>query len=138
MSCFAATLPSMTKLDQRIDIQPRGPFSWEAATGLLDTWTPVRRHRPAPGQDVRLAFPLDGDLAPVAVALRFEGGALRVTVAGTDRLDAVARQVARTFSLDHDGAGFEAVGRRDPAFGRVMAALPGMRPVCFTSPYEAA
>src|SRR5215472_1244403 len=128
----------MVTTDTQIDIRPGGPFSWDAALDVLSGWAPVRRHRPECREVTRIAFPLDGDFTPVAVALRWEDGALRGDVAGSDRLDAVAAQVARTFSLDHDGTRFPAVGERDPRFGRVMAALPGLRPVCFTSPYEAA
>lgn len=121
-----------------IAITPVGPFSWEAALDMAANWRPVARHGEPRPDVTRIAFPLDGDFAPVAVALRFADGALRGEVAGSDRLDAVARQVARVFSLDHDGSGFPELGRRDPELGRVMAALPGLRPVCFTSPYEAA
>jgi DNA-3-methyladenine glycosylase II len=125
-------------IENEIAITPVGPFSWDAALTMAANWRPVARHgRPDPAV-TRLAFPLDGDFTPVAVALRFEAGALRGEVAGSDRLDAVARQVARVFSLDHDGTGFPELGRRDPAFGRVLDALPGLRPVCFTSPYETA
>jgi len=46
--------------------------------------------------------------------------------------------VARILSLDHDGAAFAEVGRRDPAIGRLQHAAPGLRPVLFHSPYEAA
>jgi DNA-3-methyladenine glycosylase II len=46
--------------------------------------------------------------------------------------------VARVFSLDHDGTEYPAVAERDPQVGRLMESLPGLRPVCFTSPYEAA
>lgn len=46
--------------------------------------------------------------------------------------------MARIFSLDADGTGYPEVGRRDPGVGRLMEALPGLRPVCFTSPYECA
>ena len=52
--------------------------------------------------------------------------------------EAAARQVARVLSLDHDGAGFPAVGERDPVIGRLQARFPGLRPVLFFSPYEAA
>jgi len=124
--------------ETQIDIRPRGPFSWAASLDVLERWEPVRRHRRERDEVTRIAFPLDGDFTPVAAALRWTEGALRVEVAGSDRLDAVARQVARTFSLDHDGTGFPAVGERDPELGRVMAELPGLRPVCFTSPYETA
>ena len=118
-------------------IEPRGPFSWTQAVDVLGRFGPTSRHAPD-GEVLRLAFPLDGDFRPVAVALRFTDGRLHGEVAGTDRVDAVATQVARTFSLDLDGASYADVGRRDPAVGAVMAALPGLRPVCFTSPYETA
>jgi len=128
----------MANIDTEIAIEPAGPFSWEGALDVLGRWEPVRRHGAAPDGSVRLAFPLDGDHAPAALALRFDGRVLRGEVAGTDRLDAVARQVARVFSLDHDGTGYPSLASRDPELGRLMAALPGLRPVCFTSPYEAA
>jgi DNA-3-methyladenine glycosylase II len=85
-----------------------------------------------------MAFPLDETFAPVAVALSFDGQVLRGEVTGTDDLNAVTAQVARIFSLDHDGTDYPLVGERDLKIGALMAALPGLRPVCFTSPYETA
>ncbi len=41
-------------------------------------------------------------------------------------------------SLDVDGSGFLALGRRDPVVGDLQARYPGLRPVQFHSPYEAA
>jgi len=125
-------------------IEACGPFSWTQAVDVLGQFGPTSRHAPEassvsdPALPVRMAFPLDGDLSPVAVALRFEDGRLHGEVAGTDRIEAVAAQVARIFSLDVDGSGYPDLADRDPALAPVMAALPGLRPVCFTSPYEAA
>ncbi len=123
-------------------IEPRGPFSWSAALDVLARFGPTSRFAsdggPDPKGTLRLAFPLDGDFGPVGVALRFEDGALRGEVAGSGRIEAVAAQVARTFSLDVDGSGYPDVPRRDPALAPVMAAFAGLRPVCFTSPYETA
>src|SRR5262249_40404571 len=51
---------------------------------------------------------------------------------------AVRRQVARVLSLDHDGDEFHALSDADPVLGRVLSAVPGLRPVLFSSPYEAA
>jgi DNA-3-methyladenine glycosylase II len=51
---------------------------------------------------------------------------------------AVHRQVERILSLDVDGSGFPAVGERDPVVGEVQRRYPGLRPVGFWSPYEAA
>ena len=120
------------------EIEPRGPFSWSAALDVLGNFAPTSHHPQGSPSTVSLAFPLDGRFAPIAVDLRFEEGALRGEVAGTTDSEAAARQVARIFSLDHDGSVYPAVGERDPAVGRLMEALPGLRPVCFTSPYEAA
>lgn len=123
---------------ERLRIEPSGPFSWSAALDVLAHWSPVQRHLPGSDGIVRLAFPLDRSFTPVAVAVYPSGAGLEVEVEGSDDCEAVAVQVARTFSLDLDGAGYPAVGDRNPPIGRIMAALPGLRPVCFTSPYEAA
>jgi hypothetical protein len=50
----------------------------------------------------------------------------------------VRDQVARILSLDVDGTGFPEVGVRDPVVGGLQARWPGLRPVGFFSPYEAA
>ncbi len=44
----------------------------------------------------------------------------------------------RILSLDHDGSAFLQVGQRDPVIERLQALAPGLRPVLFHSPYEAA
>jgi DNA-3-methyladenine glycosylase II len=50
----------------------------------------------------------------------------------------VSKQTARILSLDHDAGDYPAVGERDPAIGRLQREHPGLRPVLFHSPYEAA
>ena len=44
----------------------------------------------------------------------------------------------RILSLDVDGSGFPAVGSRDPVVAGLQERCPGLRPVGFWSPYEAA
>jgi DNA-3-methyladenine glycosylase II len=46
--------------------------------------------------------------------------------------------VARILSLDVDGAGFDELGKADPVLGDLQRRDPGLRPVCFWSPWEAA
>ena len=134
-----ATTTTTTAATRQPDtvIEPRGPFSWAAALDVFGNFGPIRRHWRW-STTLRLAFPLDGTFEPVAVAITERDGALELRIAGTDRIDAVARQVARIFSLDYDGTAYPAVGERDPEIGRLITALPGLRPVCFTSPYETA
>jgi DNA-3-methyladenine glycosylase II len=47
-------------------------------------------------------------------------------------------EVARILSLDVDGAGFAKLGEVDPVLGDLQRRRPGLRPVCFWSPWEAA
>lgn len=87
---------------------------------------------------MRLAFCLDGDLEQqVGVEVREAGERLDLVVHGEGDLDAVTRQVARTVSVDHDGAAYAEVCAADPVLARVHAAAPGFRPSNFCSPYEA-
>jgi DNA-3-methyladenine glycosylase II len=57
---------------------------------------------------------------------------------GPDLVAAVRQQVERILSLDVDGSGFPAVGQRDRVAGELQRRYPGLRPVGFWSPYEAA
>jgi DNA-3-methyladenine glycosylase II len=50
----------------------------------------------------------------------------------------VRSALGRLLSLDVDGAGFPDVGVRDPVIGMLQRRYPGLRPVGFFSPYEAA
>ncbi len=120
-----------------IEIRPRGSFSWAAACEVGRNFAPIS-HNWREGDVVPMTFPLDGDFTPVGVGLRWQDGCLVGEVTGTSSVDRVARQVSRIFSLDADGTGYEAVGARDARIDRLMKALPGLRPVCFTSPYETA
>jgi DNA-3-methyladenine glycosylase II len=50
----------------------------------------------------------------------------------------VCDQIARVLSLDVDGRAFPALADGDRVVAGLMAEFPGLRPVCFHSPYEAA
>ena len=116
-------------------IPTRGPFSLEelALFGFGH-----RNERSFDGV-MRMAFRLDGDLeTAVGVEVRQRGDQLDLTVHGDADPEAVAAQVARVVSCDHDGEGFAELGRRDPVIGALQQAAPGLRPALFYSPYEAA
>jgi len=118
-------------------LAPEGPFSLARAADVVLRFPPLA-HQPRARGGLRLGFVLDGDHRSVAVSLREVDGAVHGTVAGTGRIDVAARQVARILSLDHDATDYPRVAEQDPRLAPVMAALSGLRPVCFTSPYEAA
>ena len=81
---------------------------------------------------------LDKTFEPAAVQVLENAGQLEVEVAGTDDTDAVREKLSRIFSLDQDGTAYMEIGARDPVVGKLQAKYPGLRPVSFADPYEAA
>jgi len=121
---------------------PRGPFSLASSIRFLEGFTPAAY---TSGEDalLELAFPVEGSWETVGVRVRQDGGGVTAVVMspsspGPDLIAAVRAQVERILSLDVDGSGFPAVGERDPVVGRLQRSYPGLRPVGFWSPYEAA
>ncbi len=120
-------------------IDPMGPFSLaEAAMFGFG-----QRHETRFDGTMRLAFCVDGYRAQVGVAVTQDEaglvhGAIAEGAVGQPSVEAVRAQVARVLSIDHDAAGYVAVGDRDPVIARLLAAAPGLRPPLFYSPYEAA
>lgn len=119
------------------ELVPRGPYSLTASAKFLEGFAPAAYD--GGGEDhLRFAFVADGGGEVAGVYLREKGGAVVGEVYGGADVAVVRRQVARILSLDVDGDGFPGVGERDPVVGRLQARYPGLRPVCFYSPYEAA
>lgn len=90
---------------------------------------------------LRFAFVADGlaDGERVAgVLVRQEDDAVTGEVYGDADVEVVKRQVGRILLLDVDARGFLEVAGRDPVVGGLQGRYPGLRPVCFYSPYEAA
>ena len=63
---------------------------------------------------------------------------VRGAVYGDVPADRVKHQVARILSLDVDGRGWPAVGKRDPVVAKLQQLFPGFRPVNWSNAYEAA
>lgn len=85
---------------------------------------------------LRFAFCAEHSWQPVGVRVTQHGDRLQVDVAGTG--DDVPGQVARILSVDVDATVVHEIARRDPVVARLVAAAPGLRPVCFWTPWEAA
>jgi DNA-3-methyladenine glycosylase II len=121
--------------DTRFVIEPDAAFSLAAAASF--GFGP-HSGRPKPDGDLmRLAFVVDGYREHAGVVLRQTGATIDGTAEGARRA-AVEGQVKRILSLDHAGRAWLAIGRRDPVIGRLQREHPGLRPVLFHSPYEAA
>jgi DNA-3-methyladenine glycosylase II len=127
---------------QTFIVPARGPFSLAASTRFLEGFAPALYEAVA-GQSLELAFPVEGGWQTVGVRVREHADGVTAEIvspaaAGPELLAAVREQVARILSLDVDGSGFLAVGERDPVVGGLQRRYPGLRPVGFWSPYEAA
>ena len=114
---------------------PRGPFDLRGAIGFG-----FGPHRAGEDDVLRLAFAADGTGAPVGAELRQgeRDGPVDAAIQGEAKPSAVAAQLERILSLDADGEAWTAVGARDAVLGGLQARFPGLRPVLFPSPYEAA
>ena len=120
-----------------LTVTPDGSFSLAAAASF--GFGP-NTGRPKPdGNSMSLAFVAD-DLEHHAAAFVTQDaeGVLHCRIFGEAEPDIVLSQLRRVLSLDQSGTAWAAVGGRDPVIGRLQAEFPGLRPVLFHSPYEAA
>jgi DNA-3-methyladenine glycosylase II len=121
---------------------PRGPFSLAASIRFLEGFTPAS-YSNAPDGVLELAFPAEGSWRTVGVRVSQAGEKVDAEIVsparpGADLVAEVRPQVERILSLDVDGSGFPGVGELDPVVGEIQRRYPGLRPVGFWSPYEAA
>jgi DNA-3-methyladenine glycosylase II len=134
----------MTTIDQVtwLDVPVQGPFDLTASARFLEGFAPAARADAAAGPgELRLAFPVAPSWRPVGVLVTqaAPNGPVRMAVHGDPSdVDHAAAAARRILSLDVDGTDFAAVGARDPVVGDLQARYPGLRPVAFHSPYEAA
>lgn len=120
-----------------VTIKPEGEFSLAAAASF--GFGP-NTGRPKPdGDSMPLAFVAD-DLQhhAAAVVTQDAHGTVHAQVFGDADAGPVEAQLRRILSLDHSGRAWAEVGARDEVIGRLQREHPGLRPVLFHSPYEAA
>lgn len=126
-----------TETSQSFALKPAGPFSLRASIRFLEGFAPA-------GMDERvsdrlaLALCLEGSWAPMALEAWQDGDQIVGRYVGDAAPEMVAGNVARILSVDIDGGDFAAVGQRDAIVGELQQRYPGLRPVGFWSPYEAA
>ena len=124
------------------EVVPRGPFGLASAQDFAGGFTPGIGGGGVRGTSIVMAFPVEAPgwsaSAAVEVHQREDWVVVGRTDAPAELIDAVRHQAARSLSLDHDGAGWPAVGRRDPVVGGLQQTYRMLRPVCFYSAYEAA
>src|SRR5580692_8519916 len=114
-----------------------GPFSLAASIRFLEGFTPAG-YESSPPNHLDLAFCAGPLWHPVAVRVTERAGKVIGSFVGDVSPEAVTSNVARILSLDVDAREFPDVGRRDDVVAGLQAKYPGLRPVCFWTPYEAA
>ena len=119
-------------------IEPLGPFSLRAAARFWGGFTPAAHSGPDGEGHLHMAFPVEGTWATAGVCVREVDGKIVGCVYGEAEPGVVERQTMRILSLDVDGRGLAGIGLRDRVAGALLERFPGLRPVCFYSPYEAA
>jgi DNA-3-methyladenine glycosylase II len=121
---------------QRV-IQVDGPFSLAAAASF--GFGPNMGHPYPDAGLMRFAFVADDLASHAGVVIRDRpDGSLLADISGDADPDLAVAQLSRILSLDADASGWLAAGAADPVLGRLQAENPGLRPVLFHSPYEAA
>ncbi|NJP26246.1 DNA-3-methyladenine glycosylase 2 family protein [Microbispora sp. SCL1-1] len=117
-------------------ITAEGPYDFGATLRFVEDW-PVTGGLPSDGRALRFAYCAESDWLPIGVTVTAapDGVAVATTRAAGPRIRA---EVARILSLDVDGSGFAAAGEADPVLGDLQRKSPGLRPLCFWSPWEAA
>ncbi|WP_433516630.1 DNA-3-methyladenine glycosylase family protein [Nonomuraea sp. CA-143628] len=113
-----------------------GPFDFGASLRFVEDW-PATSALPSDGRALRFAYCAESDWLPIGVSVTGAPGGVAVATTRPAGLG-VRGEVARILSLDVDGTGFARLGEADPVLGDLQRARPGLRPVCFWSPWEAA
>jgi DNA-3-methyladenine glycosylase II len=123
--------------EQRFTIEPVGAFDLSRSIRFLETWPAVRRA--ADDGVLRFAYCAEHDWRPVGVRVAQDGDRVDVTVVGEGSAEeSLPAQIARILSLDVDATAVDEIARREDTVARLTEAAPGLRPVCFWSPWEAA
>ncbi len=134
-----STLQHAASITRQIPV--RGPFDLGQSSRFLTGFPAACRADAAaePGT-LRFAFPAEAGWEHVGAAVRQRSpGSVEVEIFAAEGLaDEVLAQIRRILSLDIDGVGFSRVGGTDPVVRRLQQDFPGLRPVLFHSPYEAA
>ena len=125
----------------RFEIDPMGPYSLASSVRFLEGFAPAS-YEGGGADHLRLAFVAEGFAERgervTGAYVYSEGDRVVGEAFGEADPEVVREQVGRILSLDIDGSGFTEVGRQDPVVGRLQVRYPGLRPVLFYSPYEAA
>lgn len=110
----------------------KGPFDLAFQNKFFNGWPTLKDK-----QTIVMAFPVEGWQSSAAVAIKQnEDKSLSLTVYGK-QLEKARDQALAALSLDEDGNGWQAIGKKDSTLKELQDEYQYMRPSLFHSPYEA-
>lgn len=116
-------------------ITPKGPFDLLHQNQYFNGWPTLAED----DSTIVMTFPVEDWSGSVAVTLKQSAkDKLEVTVYGSGNADVALQQALAAMSLDEDGSGWEAVGKKDTFILELQKKYHYMRPTLFHSAYEAA
>jgi DNA-3-methyladenine glycosylase II len=128
----------MTVSTAAVRLGTRGTIDLARCAAFLAGWPPATHQGLDDDGRLRLAFVADDLERSVGVALEQAAPDTVAATFSTPPTDADAAQVRRILSLDLDGERLAELAGRDEVLARLVSRAPGLRPVLFASPYEAA
>lgn len=112
--------------------KPKGPFDLAFQNKFFNGWSTLRDE-----QTIVMAFPVEGWQSSAAVTIKQNNdSSLDLTVYGTEP-EKARDQALAALSLDEDGNGWAAIGKKDSTLKELQDKYHYMRPSLFHSPYEA-
>ncbi len=124
----------------RTTVRPRGRFSLAAAASFAEGFPGFDAGSRA-DEALSLSWAVDDDWRTVTATLRQKGDEIQIEVVGASTDDLArraSRDAERIFSLDVDATDFARLGVDDPVVAGLQDQFPGLRPVLFFTPFEAA
>lgn len=116
-------------------LKVRGAFDLNQSRAFLEAWP---AGKPGPdGDGLRFTYCAPLDWAPTTVRVTAHEDRLLLE-ASASVTQALRDDVARILSVDVDGTPLQDIAVADPVVAGLLRQVPGLRPVCFWSPWEAA
>ena len=135
---FLAGWPPATSTAARGDGARAFLAGWPPATSTAAREDGAREDGALDDGALAMAYVLDDGSRSIGVTLRQDGPAALDATFPEPATPPLVGQLRRILGLDLDGPGFARLAERDPALTALQARAPGVRPVLFPSPYDAA
>ncbi len=120
--------------ETKFQFTPKGPFDLAFQNKFFNGWPTLPDNK-----TIVMAFPVEGWQSSAAVTIKQnDDSSLGITAYSSNDAEKARNQAVAALSLDEDGNGWQAIGKKDPILKELQEEYKYMRPTLFHSPYEAA